>query len=92
MDEDRFVGKEVHVNTFMNKGEDGLWSVKLVVVHRRPEDGEHWEEKHALMQSFDQNMDTALGSANASMVSYLQSVNFDLFSEDEDGEDNSPKN
>lgn len=88
-----YVGREVFVDTFLNKKADGFWSAKVVVKHRRSVDGENWEEKSAVMEALDTDPDAALGSANSSIVRYLQTVNFDLFSEGEtDDEDNSTKN
>jgi len=92
MDEE-IVGREVHVITYLNKKSDGFWSAKVVIKNRRTTDGEEWAEKSIIMEALDLNMDAALGSANSSIMSYLQTVNYDLFSEgEEDVEDNSPKN
>lgn len=66
---------------------DGYWEVTYVVTQKRSLNGEDWEEKSITFSNVSRDRAEAEAGSFETMMNYLASIEFNLFSESIEEED-----
>lgn len=72
---------------YMEKQETGEWLIKQSVTQRRSDDLKIWDERNVEFEAKDRVLEKAIGEAAVLTTLYLESINYDLFTEEQDLEE-----
>lgn len=86
-----YTGRQAITKITANLTKQGMWDVTYEVIQRRSIDSKEWEEKSVSSNAFSASLERAQAEAFIQIMTYLEAVNGDLFSDDteklESGED-----
>ena len=77
-----YLGSRSYITTTVEFYDD-KYHVKHKVVQERSKDLKSWEQREAVVELEDEDMEHGLASALFSMRSYINSLNGDLFKQDD---------
>ncbi|KKM93419.1 hypothetical protein LCGC14_1208510 [marine sediment metagenome] len=79
---DEFIGKRFDTFILAERQRIGEWKVNYKVVSGRSRDLKVWERRQVVITAFDINAEKAIASAMSTILQYLNSVDYDLFSDE----------
>ena len=81
MIQDKHKGSEYINKVYIENKDDGMWEVEHTIIHRTSDDLESWEERKVIFMGKNKKLEEAIAEAAVLAHFYLESVQYNLFTE-----------